>query len=147
MIVPGEMSKMNNEIFRQKSIDKVKSPEKLDEYIQVSNPSIWLLLVSIVVLLAGACVWGVFGHVDSTVKTSVLAEGETVVCYIAEEDELSVQTGMIVEFDDFEAVITEVDQDGSSCVCVLRSERTIPDGSYEGKVVVDRIRPLSFILN
>ena len=49
---------MSEEIFRKKSLDKVKSPENLDDYIQVSNPGVWLLLVSVIILLAGACVWG-----------------------------------------------------------------------------------------
>ena len=76
---------MSEEIFRKKSLDKVKSPENLDDYIQVSNPGVWLLLISVIVLLAGACVWGIFGHIDSTVETSIRAENETVVCYITND--------------------------------------------------------------
>lgn len=45
---------MNNSIFRQKSIDKISSPEKLDDYIKVTKPSVWITLIAIVLLLAGA---------------------------------------------------------------------------------------------
>ena len=55
---------MNNSIFRQKSIDKVTSPEKLDDYIRVTTPSIWIVLIAILILLAGGIVWGVFGEVE-----------------------------------------------------------------------------------
>ena len=65
---------MNEEIFRKKSLDKVKSPESLDDYIRVANPGVWLLLISIIVLLAGACIWGFFGHIDSTVPAAVHVE-------------------------------------------------------------------------
>ena len=52
-----------NGIFRQKSIDKVSSPEKLDDYIRVTTPSVWITLAAILVLLAGAIIWGIFGEV------------------------------------------------------------------------------------
>lgn len=54
---------MNNSIFRQKSIDKISSPEKLDDYIKVTKPSVWITLIAIVLLLAGAVVWSIFGEV------------------------------------------------------------------------------------
>ena len=65
---------MNNNIFRQKSIDKISSPEKLDDYIKVTKPSVWITLIAIVLLLAGAVVWSIFGEVvihneDGTTET------------------------------------------------------------------------------
>ena len=54
----------NNTIFRQKSIDKVSSPEKLDDYIRVTTPSVWVTLIAIVLLLVGGIVWGIFGEVE-----------------------------------------------------------------------------------
>ena len=139
---------MSEEIFRKKSLDKVKSPENLDDYIQVSNPGVWLLLVSVIVLLAGACVWGIFGHIDSTVEASVRAENGTVVCTVAEEDCSSVSEGMTVRFGGFEAVIAEIGQkEDSGRVCVLRPDQTVPDGFYTGKIVIQSVKPISFVLN
>ena len=138
---------MSEEIFRKKSLDKVKSPENLDDYIRVSNPGVWLLLVSVIILLAGACVWGIFGHIDSTVEASVRAENGAAVCYVEEDSISTLQTGMIVRFDDFEATITEIRQEGGDYSCALQSDQTVPDGFYEGKVVVESYKPLSFILN
>lgn len=63
-----------NGIFRQKNIDKVSSPEKLDDYIRVTTPSVWITLAAIIVLLAGVIVWGIFGELtvhneDGTTET------------------------------------------------------------------------------
>lgn len=138
---------MSEEIFRRKSLDKVKSPENLDDYIRVSNPGVWMLLVSVIILLAGACVWGIFGHIDSTAETSIHAENGAVVCYVEDESISSLQTGMIVRFDDFEATITEIRQEGGDYSCTLQPDRPVPDGFYEGKIVVESCKPLSFILN
>ena len=62
-----------NGIFRQKSIDKVSSPEKLDNYLRVTTPSVWITLAAILVLLIGALVWGIFGeltihNIDGTIE-------------------------------------------------------------------------------
>ncbi len=65
---------MNNDIFRQKSIDRVSSPEKLDDYIRVTTPSVWIALAAILILLLGAILWGTLGELtvhnaDGTTET------------------------------------------------------------------------------
>ena len=52
-----------NSIFRKESIDKVSSPEKLDDYIKVTTPNVWLTLIAVMLLLIGAIIWGIFGEV------------------------------------------------------------------------------------
>ncbi len=142
---------MSEEIFRKKSLDKVKSPESLDDYIRVSNPGVWLLLVSVIVLLLGACVWGIFGHIDSTVPTTVQIENGEATCFIGYLDLASVAgdpIGRTVKVSGKEAVITSIaEKSDLGCKCVLSAEFSLPDGFYDGRVVVDRYQPLSFILN
>ena len=139
---------MSEDIFRKKSLDKMRSPESLDDYIRVSNPGVWLLLVSVIVLLAGACVWGAFGHIGSTVPSAVCIEDGNAVCYIADEAISSIQTGLTVKFADTEAVITEIGEKGEKgYTCALSTDASLPDGFYEGKVIVKSYKPLSFILN
>ena len=53
-------------IFRQKSLDKVSSPEQLNDYIRVTTPSVWLVLAALVVLLVGMLAWSIFGTVEAT---------------------------------------------------------------------------------
>ncbi|MCR5626865.1 MAG: hypothetical protein K6F99_06070 [Lachnospiraceae bacterium] len=53
----------NKSIFREKSIERVSSPEKLNDYIRVSSPSVWLIMGAIIVLLLGLLIWSVFGTV------------------------------------------------------------------------------------
>lgn len=54
---------MDNKIFRQKNIDKISSPEKMDDYIRVTTPGMWIMLSALIILLVGALVWGIFGSV------------------------------------------------------------------------------------
>lgn len=48
---------MNNKLFRKTSIDRVSSPEQLDDYIKVSQPSAWIVIIAAIVLLAALLVW------------------------------------------------------------------------------------------
>lgn len=139
---------MNETIFRKKSLDKVKSPESLDDYIQVSSPGVWLLLISILLLLAGACVWGVFGRIESTVPSTVRIENGAAVCYVAEDDVSSVQTDLTVRFADSEAHIAAIGgKEDMGFACPLSEASSLPDGFYAGKIVVGTYKPISFILN
>ena len=138
---------MHKEIFREKSLEKVKSPECLDNYIRVSNPGVWLLLISVIVLLAGVCVWGLFGHIDSTVPVSVRVENGTAVCRVAAEDIEGITEGMAVKFDGKEAVIESIGEENAEYVCTLKTDEVLQDGFYDGKVVTKNYKPLSFVLN
>ncbi len=65
---------MNNGFFRKKSIDRISSPEKLDDYIRVTTPGVWIVLAAMILLLAGAIIWGIAGEVtihddDGAAKT------------------------------------------------------------------------------
>ena len=54
----------NGGIFRQKSMDRISSPEQLNDYIRVTTPSVWIVLAALVLLLVGMLVWSVFGKVE-----------------------------------------------------------------------------------
>ncbi len=55
--------KVKDSVFREKSIESITSPDKLNDYIRVSTPGVWLVMAAIVILLAGVLIWGVFGTV------------------------------------------------------------------------------------
>lgn len=59
---------MNNDIFRKKTIEKITSPEQLDDFIQVARPGVWLIMAALIILIFGAAVWAAFGAVEITDK-------------------------------------------------------------------------------
>ena len=139
---------MSEEIIRENNPNKVKSPENLDVYIRVSNPAVWLLLIGVAILLVGACVWGIFGQVNSTVETTVQVENGSCVCYVSDENIAAVRVGMAVKVNGFDAVITEIGRrTNQEYTCILRSDPVIPDGIYDGRIVTRSIKPISFIVN
>jgi hypothetical protein len=58
----------NREIFRKEAIEKLSTPDDLDELLQVNSGLSWLLLVSALCLIAGAVIWGIFGQIADKVS-------------------------------------------------------------------------------
>lgn len=58
-------------IFRKVALERLSSPEQLDQLMQVTNPRGWLALWAMVAVAAGALAWGIFG----AIPTEALGEG------------------------------------------------------------------------
>ena len=59
------------DLYRKKNLDKMSSPEQLNDYIRVTTPSVWLVLIAIVILLLGMLAWSILGTVDVVTEEGV----------------------------------------------------------------------------
>ncbi|HEY2390035.1 MAG TPA: NHLP bacteriocin system secretion protein [Candidatus Angelobacter sp.] len=57
---------MNTSIFRKVSLDRLSSPEQLDQMLQVTSLRGWIGLVGIFLLLVTAVIWGFWGRIPTT---------------------------------------------------------------------------------
>lgn len=55
-------------IFRQESLERLSSPERLDQLMQVVAPLDWLVLVTLGSLVLGALGWSIWGRIPITVE-------------------------------------------------------------------------------
>ena len=51
----------NDQIFNQKALDKLRSPDKLDSMIRITGPVGWMGLVAVAVLCFAIVLWSVYG--------------------------------------------------------------------------------------
>ena len=157
---------MNDQLFRKKSVERVSSPEQLNDYIRVANPGVWMVLAAIVILLAGVIVWGCIGHLDTTLSTAVVCENDVAVIYVKEADVEKIDVGMTVRVGDEEYAVSEIStapirvDDTMSEYAIHASGLTvgewvyavkvngdIADGVHKAEIVIESISPISFILN
>src|SRR5262245_29747323 len=59
---------MENQIFRKVSLERLSSPEQLDQLMQVTSPRGWIALIGLSIILVTAVLWGVFGTISTTVE-------------------------------------------------------------------------------
>src|SRR5262245_38164782 len=54
-------------IFRKISLDRLASPEQLDQLLEVTTPRGWLSLIALSALIVAAVVWSIAGSIPSRV--------------------------------------------------------------------------------
>lgn len=158
---------MNTNLFRKSSINRVNSPEQLNEYIRVANPGMWLILAAVVSLLVGVVIWGVFGTIETTIETGIVVDGGTAICYVSAEDASRLKEGMAVStennigsvksvadapvqidetFGDYILYLTGFVR-GDFCYAVEVELSGMADGVYDAAVTVDSIHPIAFVIH
>ena len=157
---------MENTIFRKKSMARVSSPEQLNDYIRVTNPSIWILLTAVVFLLSGFITWGIVGTLETKVSVAAVSEAGSVVCYVSEADVAKITQDNIVRIGDEEYAVTDIAAEpvavdesftaytlhisglsAGEWVYPVTVSAELPDGVYEASIVTDSVSPISFLLN
>ena len=154
-------------IFREKSMERISSPEDLNDYVRVASPGVWLILAAIVVLLAGFIIWGVYGNIEMQVPALVVNETGSALCYVREVDAVALADGMTVRLsDDTEGtlllsagetqsaddVLTEYARhvgefDANDWIVALGVSGDLPEGVFDAEVITKAIKPISFIFN
>ncbi len=165
---------MNSGVFRKKSMERVSSPEQLNDYIRVSNPGIWLILGAVIVLLIGAVVWGASGELETGFKTWAHADADGQVCYITEAERAKIDTDTFVRAGSAVYGSYEISQDPVTVDDVITKVGSLEaykmqigvkegdrlyevrlqdgvakaagDAPFEIEFVLDSVSPLSFIL-
>ena len=51
----------SNSIFSQEALDKMRSPEKLDEVLPITTPITWMGLIAVAVAIFSVILWSIFG--------------------------------------------------------------------------------------
>ncbi len=59
---------MPKEIFRRVALERLSSPEQLDQLITITTPVGWLALLAIGGLLLSAIFWGIYGSIPTMVQ-------------------------------------------------------------------------------
>jgi HlyD family secretion protein len=89
-------------IFRKVALERLSSPEQLDQLMQVTTPKGWLALTALGALLATALVWGIFGAIPTEAAgEGILLRRGGVSSLVAAEngqvEEILVSVGDVIE--------------------------------------------------
>ena len=153
-------------LFREKNLERMESPESLNDYLQVTSPGVWIVLTTVVVFLTGAVIWGIFGHIDSTISAAVISENGEAVCLVPEEALSSVVENRIVKIDDKEYRLSpstlepQIVSEDTNIYWILAGQLKVEDivypipltdslkeGVYSGTIVTETLSPISLLLN
>lgn len=160
---------MEKNIFRKSSLDRISSPEQLTDYIRVTNPSVWVILIAVAILLISVLIWSIFGVLPDTLKVNAMVQDGRAICYVDEGTASKLDAGMPIQVGETSGIITGV---STLPVSAARLGEEIPDdfvlsrlitgewnfpvqaevpgledGLYEMVITIDNIKPISFLWN
>ena len=64
-----------SEIFRRESLERLSSPERLDQLLRIVKPQHWIFVLTLGLGLVLVCVWSVLGRIPVT------AQGAAILAY------------------------------------------------------------------
>lgn len=160
---------MEKGLFRKRSIDRISSPEQLTDYIKVANPSVWIILAAIAILLVSVLVWSIFGVLPDTLRVNTIVHEGTAVCYVDGTAASKLETGMAVKIGEITGTITyvsalpvsadELGEEYADSYTLARLKagewnytvkadiHGLENGLYEMVITIDSIKPISFLWN
>lgn len=158
---------MDKKIYRKKNVDKLSSPEELNDYIKVTNPGVRVILGAIIVLLIGVCVWGYFGKLETKITVLAKSNESQTTLYVKESniEKVKVEQNVYInketykississepfsisegKFSDYELHIGELSV--GEWVYEVNINTTLTSGTYSAQIVVDSVSPYYFIFN
>ena len=141
---------MEKQVFREKSVERIASPEQLQDYMRVTTPGTWMVLAAVILLLAGLIISSALVNVESTIPGQATVEEDGLLLQI--ELPLSqkslVSPGMVVRVADREAKVDMIFQ-AKNALQVLAElpedgEKLAP-GTHDVKIVTETVTPISFL--
>ena len=131
------------QVFRQKTLDRISSPEQLTDYLHVTNPGIWVLFAVIILFLAALFAWATIGQLETTVPAkAAVADGTAQITVLSGA---SVGSGMKVRMGNAEFTVSAVEEDEMGRT-VAYAPVALANGTYDAEIVVESVAPISFLL-
>lgn len=158
---------MNSHLFRKKSLEKLSSPEQLNDYIKVANPGVWVVLTAISLLVVLFLLWVMNGSIDVEEHTIVIVKNGVAEVYVSAEHASKLKEGLAVTVGNIEyrivsvptepvQITTSFDPNAKSIAKMENGSFYYPcptdfnfdnEGLYPATVVFDTVTPISFFMN
>ena len=139
------MSEKKETICRKRALDEIRSPEQLNDYLKVTNPGVWIILAAVVLLFAGLFVWSSIGKLETTANAIAVIENGTAKISLTGPAAVPINSDMAVRIEktDYEISIVERDEYGRA---VAMAPVPLADGSYDAKIILETVSPISFLI-
>ena len=137
------MEENTQTVFRKKTLDRISSPEQLTDYLRVTNPGIWVILAAVILLLAGVFAWSMVGTLETKAEVKVVVSDHIAQIVPLGSETLADGMPLRVSGQDYRIAFAQTDEYGRS---VGMAEVNLPDGTYDGVVITEAVRPISFLL-
>lgn len=133
-------------VFREKSLNKISSPEQLNDYMKVTGIHVWIILGAIIFLLIAICLWGVLYRIETRITVKGTSFEGDIKTRIAKKDIGDLEKGKQVIVNETTGKVTSIKDEGDFYTVVMDVPE-IATNVNEFEIVTESIAPISFIFN
>lgn len=138
---------MEESLFRKNSMEQITSPEQLNDYLRVTSPAVWVVLVAVILLLAGFLVWASFANIDSYVTgTAQVEDGNMVIIFDDPNMADKVEVGMAAVVGDTASTITSIGNSYDGSIFAV-ADTSLADGSYSTRVIFRQTQVIKLLFH
>lgn len=102
-----------------------------------------MVLAAVILLLAGVLAWSMVGTLETEAEVKIVVSDHTAQVIPLDAETLSNGMPLRVSGQEYLIAYVETNEYGRS---VGAAEVSLPDGTYDGTVVIEAVRPISFLL-
>ena len=156
-----------NGVFRKKTMERVFSPDQLNDYIRVYNPSVWVIIIAVTILLVSTLIWSAYGQLPTTLTRTGVAKDGVLTLYCTDATDIDVGEAVTagaytgaeetvssepysyeevrdMEKDDYTIHLLDA---GDWNFLVTARMPGLPDGMWEATITTGKVHPITFIFN
>lgn len=139
------------QIFRKSGVERLDHPDHLNDYLRVTTPSVWAILLAVMILIAGSFVWAMNARLEEVIAVKgTVEQGRLSAVIVSENDKSPVKRGQLVHITvpdtgSTDVYISEIYRDANGRK-VAAADTDLPDGEYKVRIVTDTMTPISFLL-
>ena len=137
---------MEQQLFRKKVMDRISSPDRLQDYMRVTNPGVWMILAAVIALLGGLFVLSCIGRIEVTISTEWKVKDGKATAEFPVDQADDVYLDSTVRIDGKEAKIESIGEPDDE-TCTVTAKIDLKNGTYKGVIVTEEVRPIMFLWN
>ena len=141
--------------------ERITSPEKLDGYLRVVRPSMWIAFAAVFTVVAAIFIWACMDELTISIKHVGFVMNHEAFFSLSENQGELVHVGDEFTMDGKKAVIKDISnnpqesfsegsqneeaEEPSDSVYRVTADTDLPDGVYEAVIRVEGVKPISFL--
>ncbi len=132
-------------LFRKSSLDRVRTPEQLNEAVKGTGTGFTVLLIALAVLVTGLVLWGAFGTIEETAAASGIVSGDTIILTVPADAVSGITAGIDARIENRDTVIRgrveSLEQSADGFTATVTYDGILTDGASVTVILVKSAYP------
>lgn len=138
---------MANQVFREDVLDRLSSPEQINDYVHVTNPRVWVTLGAVVLLIVGSLIWASLTYVSSFLMGTASVRGGTMIVVLDEgQNTENLEVGMAVTVGDTKTTVTSIGTNNQGQIIAM-AYTDLSDGKYDARISYKKTQLIRLLFN